>query len=103
MELLSSAFDSELRKNAYPLLESLQDQLGSINDHAAAIVRIQHWIAECEDSKKAKYLSQMLERERAELKESRRTFSEWWTRERRKKMRSAFDHALSGSGSRKTA
>ena len=103
MELLSAAFDSELRKSAYPLLETLQDRLGKVNDHASALVRIEHWLAENEDSKKAKYLREMLESEQDELRESRRHFSAWWTAERRKEMRDAFEHALDSSTSRKTA
>jgi len=103
MELLSAAFDSELRRNAYPLLETLQDRLGKVNDHASALVRIQHWIEESDDSKKAKYLGEMLQSEQDALQQSRRQFSAWWTAERRHEMRGAFDDALSLSNSRKDA
>ncbi len=97
MELLSAAFDSELQKNAYPLIESLQDQLGKVNDHASAMNRIGRWIDENEDTARAEYLNEMLNRERTQLEESRREFSAWWTAERRNEIRQAFDRALSES------
>ena len=96
MELLSAAFCSELRKNAYPLLETLQDHLGKVNDRASALVRIQRWIAESEDSEKAVYLRTMLESGHAELDEACRCFSAWWTTQRRNQMRDAFDQTLGG-------
>lgn len=97
MELLSAAFDAELQNDAYPLFETLQDQLGKVNDHASALDRIGHWVEENEDPDRANYLGEMLNREQEQLKESRQQFSAWWTAERRNQMRDAFDRALSGS------
>ena len=94
MELLSAAFESELRKIAYPLLETLQDRLGTINDHASALDRIGRWIEANEDAERAEYFREMLNREQKNLKESRGQFSTWWNAERRDQMQDAFGEAL---------
>jgi CHAD domain-containing protein len=104
MELLSAAFGSELRSKAYPLLETLQDQLGEVNDHASALVRLGHWIEETKDSDRAKYLSELLKSEQGQLKESRRRFSAWWSADKRAELREVFEQVLgNGSTSRITA
>jgi len=43
MEVLSSALPSSYRESLYPLLESLQERLGELNDLAVARVRIGEW------------------------------------------------------------
>lgn len=43
MEVLSSALPSAYRESLYPLLESLQERLGELNDLAVARVRIGEW------------------------------------------------------------
>lgn len=104
MELLSAAFGSGLRSKAYPLLETLQDQLGEVNDHASAIERLGRWIEETKDSDRAKYLSELLKSEQGQLKESRRRFSAWWSADRRVQLRKVFEQVLGDSStSRKTA
>jgi CHAD domain-containing protein len=57
MEVLSSALPSAYRESLYPLLESLQERLGELNDLAVARVRIGEWfdrapqpIDECESA-----------------------------------------------------
>lgn len=94
MELLSAAFDSELRKNAYPLLETLQDRLGTVNDHASALDRIGRWIEANVDPDRTEYLREMLNSERKQLKASRGQFLAWWNAEHRDQMRDAFGRAL---------
>lgn len=94
LELLSAAFDSELQKNAYPLIETLQDQLGRVNDHASALSRLGRWAEANKDPEQAKYLEEMLHREQSHLEESRRQFSAWWTAERCSEIRQVFDRAL---------
>jgi len=94
MELLSAAFCSDLRKQAYPLLETLQSQLGKVNDHASAVERMHRWIDENKDQERAAYLGEMLKSEQDQLEESRRHFSDWWTAARRKQLHEAFDNVL---------
>jgi CHAD domain-containing protein len=103
MELLSGAFDSKLRKKAYPLLETLQDRLGKVNDRASAAERIRRWIEENEDQERAAYLAEMLRSERDALQETSDQFADWWTTEHRQEMRSAFDEALERQSTKKTA
>lgn len=43
MEVLSTALPSAYRESLYPLLESLQERLGELNDLAVARVRIGEW------------------------------------------------------------
>ena len=102
MELLSAAFDSDLRKNAYPLLETLQERLGIINDHASAIIRIEHWMTESEDGKRAVYLGELLTSEKHQLEEASRRFSAWWTAKRRGEMSAALDRALRQKAAQKS-
>ncbi len=96
MELLSAAFGSELRRTAYPLLEKLQDELGKVNDHAAAIDRILALIDQSTSSSRSEYLQAMLQEERSELKKARRRFAAWWTPERRDEMRDVVERAING-------
>lgn len=98
MELLSAAFGSELRKIAYPLLETLQNQLGQINDHASALDRIGHWRAENVDAESEKYLREMEQYEREQLNDSRERFTVWWSLDQQAQLRDAFASVLGGCG-----
>lgn len=103
MELLSAAFCSQLRNKAYPPLETLQDQLGRVNDHVSPLIRIGHWIEENDDEERAKYLVEMLKSEQDQLKESCRSFAAWWSAERRDRLREVFEEVLGdSSAARKT-
>ena len=103
MELLSAAFGSQLRNKAYPPLETLQDQLGRVNDHVSPLIRIGHWIEENDDEERAKYLVEMLKSEQDQLKESCRSFAAWWSAERRDRLREVFEEVLGdSSAARKT-
>lgn len=104
MELLSAAFGPDLRKKTYPLLETLQDHLGDVNDHASALQRIGHWIENSEDSERTKYLNEILKSEQKQLKESRSRFSSWWSTDQRDQIRQAFNKVLGDrSSAKKTA
>lgn len=94
MELLSAAFGSELREIAYPLLETLQNQLGQINDHASALGRIGHWRVESADAESEKYLSEMEQYECEQLSDSRQRFTIWWSVEQQSQLRDAFESVL---------
>ncbi len=96
MELLSAAFGSELRRTAYPLLEKLQDELGKVNDHAAAIERIRLMIEKDQGTSRGEYLKEMLKGERAQLQASRQRFNGWWSAKRRDQIREAFEKAMLG-------
>lgn len=98
MELLSSAFQDELRSELYPLLSNLQEKLGEINDQVMAGTRIKYWIDEDDDSKEVDYLQNMLVGEQKQLAEKRVAFFAWWTADREQGMRAAFSQVLSSEG-----
>ncbi|MBI2479984.1 MAG: CHAD domain-containing protein [Planctomycetia bacterium] len=94
LELLSAAFGSEFQNTAYPLLETLQNQLGQINDHASAEGRLSGWIEENEDAERGRYLTEMLRHEHEQLNLARQRFTTWWSGERQDQLRDAFEIVL---------
>src|SRR5262249_13895373 len=46
MEIFAGAFDEDFRQELYPVVASLQERLGSINDHATAQTYIGRWLTE---------------------------------------------------------
>ncbi len=95
LELLAGAFPVNIRQDIYPNLETLQDQLGTINDHAAARARIRRWIEEADgDRNEIEYLNEMLSHEQTLLEQSYNEFNEWWTAKRRNKLQEKFDEVI---------
>ncbi len=91
MELLAGAFPEEFRGELYPKLEKLQDKLGQINDHVTAERRVRFWIDEARAAKKElKYLQEVLNQEKKQLRESREQFRSWWHDKRQTKMMESF-------------
>ena len=80
MELLAGAFPPDFVDKLYPVVETLQQQLGEINDHATAQPRLRQSIDTADDPSEADHLRTLLEDEQARLNRSRRTFLQWWTR-----------------------
>jgi CHAD domain-containing protein len=83
MEIFGSAFDDEFRKELYPLIETLQNRLGAINDHVTAQSYFAEWHAEVESPAVRNSLEHGMDREQADLESSSREFMAWWTAERR--------------------
>jgi len=83
MEIFGGAFDPEFRQELYPIVESLQDRLGAINDHVTAQQYLADWRgATCSCAlERAIEVGNQLERSWFEVR--RREFLEWWTVERR--------------------
>src|SRR5262249_42440970 len=50
MEIFAGAFDADFRLELYPLVVSLQDRLGAINDHVTAAAYFSRWGAKCDSS-----------------------------------------------------
>lgn len=93
-ELLSGAFDSRLRDVTYEFLETLQDKLGTINDHASALTRISNWNDENGNEERHRYLAEMRCDEQKQLDLARQHFTEWWSVEQQTKTRAAFQETL---------
>jgi CHAD domain-containing protein len=79
IELLAAAFGPELRDVQYPVIEELQERLGTINDHVAA----REWLRECAIDNKnpaeKDLLCELAEAELASLAAELRNFHDWWT------------------------
>jgi CHAD domain-containing protein len=81
IELLAPAFGPDLRTEIYPAVEKLQEQLGTITDHIAAVRLFAAWEGESaaqtplEDAR-------CLDLEKAKELEDLRDFRQWWTPER---------------------
>jgi CHAD domain-containing protein len=81
IELLAPAFEPELRKEVYPAVENLQEQLGKITDHIAAIRLFAEWEglnATQTPGESASYLDIEKALELGDLQD----FRNWWTFER---------------------
>jgi CHAD domain-containing protein len=82
IELLEAAFDRDMRKEYYPIVEELQERLGKVQDHAAAIDRLNGWADDVKDAEQAQHLRGLAEDERENLIEAVDDFRGWWTKER---------------------
>jgi len=98
MEIFAGAFDPSFRKALYPLVESLQEKLGEVNDHCAALNMFANWPAQAESPHLSAALGAITTRERTELEASRQRFLEWWTPDRCEDLATRFDAALNGGG-----
>ncbi|MEX2112890.1 MAG: CHAD domain-containing protein [Pirellulales bacterium] len=83
MEIFGGAFDEEFRKRLYPLIETLQNRLGAINDHVTAQTYFAAWHAEADSAAVRSALESGMDREQQDLESSSREFLAWWTSDRR--------------------
>ena len=79
IELLAPAFPIELTDSVYPLIEELQDSLGTINDHAVAISRLSEWFAKCPKKAVRRELKKRRVHESEQLKQSLESYHKRWT------------------------
>ncbi len=98
METFAGAFDASFRKSLYPLVETLQEKLGEVNDHCAALNIFAHWPDQAESPRLAAALGAITTRERTELEASRQRFLDWWTPERCEDLAARFAAVLQGNG-----
>jgi CHAD domain-containing protein len=87
IELLESAFDRDLRKEHYSVVEDLQERLGNVQDHAAAIDRLNTWADDAKEAGQAQLMRGLAEDERENLIEAVDDFRGWWTEERSERLR----------------
>ena len=96
MELLAGVFPPDFVEKLYPVVETLQQQLGEINDHATAQARLRQSIDTADDPSEADHLRTLLKDEQARLNRSRQTFLQWWTQQRKDDLRTLFNELLAG-------
>jgi len=94
MELLSGAFPPELRLKLYPIIETLQDKLGEINDHATAAVRLRERLDEEDDPEARNHLRLLLEKETNRFEQARCTFLAGGTARQWEALRVGFEALL---------
>lgn len=102
MEVFAAAFPRAFRQRLYPIVETLQELLGDVNDHATAIARLGKWVKKSRDDELTSALKKLLAAERRALDRSRRKFLAWWTRARANSLRDGLARQLSAGRRRRT-
>lgn len=97
MELLAGPFLPGFRENLYPLVETLQDKLGEINDGVTEQARLCRQIAETSAAREAEHLRRLLADEEARLEQSRQAFFAWCTPRFLERLHAEFDGMLAKS------
>jgi CHAD domain-containing protein len=88
IELLAPAFGPQLRNDVYPAVEKLQEKLGTITDHTAAMKLLTEWQSHSADQP-ARGGPDILEMEKNRQLEDLRDFHQWWTTERADRLQRA--------------
>ena len=94
IEVFHGAFPPELRKDAYPLVEELQNRLGRLNDHATAQRLFQGWLADMPADDRAAYLARCIVAEHEAALQVRSDFLHWWNAERAALVESSLDRFI---------
>jgi CHAD domain-containing protein len=89
LELVSGVYESRLKTELYPLVEEIQNKLGTINDHASASCVFGQWAKDAK-RKPSKLLIALAEEERRFVKSSSREFRTWWKADRGDDLRRRF-------------
>lgn len=79
IELVAPAFGPELRKQLYPIVEELQERLGHVQDHVAAIERCRNWTADARNTAMRETLVELSEAETRGMADAVQGFRAWWT------------------------
>jgi CHAD domain-containing protein len=90
MEVFAGAFDDTFRQDLYPLVASLLDRLGAINDHVTARTYFAHWHGETDSCALRHALASGMAQETRAFEASKAEFLDWWTPERRNDLRRRF-------------
>jgi CHAD domain-containing protein len=83
MEIFGGAFDADFRQELYPIVESLQDRLGAINDHVTAQSYLAEWRRQTDACPVHQAIDAGMRQEQQWFELSRQEFLAWWTDERR--------------------
>ncbi|MCC7086644.1 MAG: CHAD domain-containing protein [Pirellulales bacterium] len=82
MEVFAGVFSSAFRGELYPLIEQLQEQLGTVNDHATAQRQYSQWLTNHDCQPQRSILQKLIAQEAAALQQSTAAFRQWWTSQR---------------------
>lgn len=100
---LFASLSPMLRSEVYPHMEQLQERLGEINDHAAAVVCYTQWLEAWSDEPLAPAVQMLQEEERAALGVCRASFVAWWTTAQADELQQQFHAALGRASSQPVA
>lgn len=87
LELLASAFGSELKSEYYPVVEELQEQLGRINDCVAADERLRRWRNKIDTAAEQEIVDRLIGQKHVKLDQALAEYRGWWTPERVESLR----------------
>jgi CHAD domain-containing protein len=96
IELVAPAFGTELRKALYPIVEEVQERLGRVQDHVAALDRCELWNAALDHNGSAglrETIREFAEAERRAMREAIADFHAWWSEDRAAQVRHLIDSA----------
>lgn len=91
LEIFAPAFPPRVRGDCQHALERLQKSLGEYTDHAALADRLAEWAESSAAGEGRDLLLSLHRRERHVAEASRKSFSRWWNRRRRRALRRAFE------------
>ena len=94
MEYFSAAFGPELRNEIYPEVEKVQALLGTVNDHASALIHFDDWRSRWDDPLITKLLEELTGAEQESLAKATKEFHAWWTPDRSDALRKRFTTLL---------
>jgi CHAD domain-containing protein len=83
MEVFAGAFEADFRQQLYPVVATLQERLGAINDHVTAQAHFSCWLTETDSCATRQAIELGIHEEQQAFEASRREFLDWWTPERR--------------------
>jgi CHAD domain-containing protein len=79
LELFPGAFTTTLvKEEVYPLVETMQNLLGEVNDRVSAVQRIESWLEQCNAASVVGELQQLLHAESSSLEAALAAFERWW-------------------------
>lgn len=78
MELLAGGFADPFRKELYPVVEQMQQQLGTLNDHATARHRALAWSEEAKEPSAKERFQTLCHGEEQEIARLSAEFREYW-------------------------
>lgn len=94
MEYFSAAFGPELQSEIYPEIEKVQALLGTVNDHASALMHFDDWRSRWDDPLVAKLLDELTVVEQEALAKATKEFFAWWTPDKIEQLRKRFTALL---------
>jgi CHAD domain-containing protein len=89
MELLAPAFGSELREKHYPIVQELQEKLGTINDFVVAREILQKLRDKSSNTAAQDQLDALIGEQEASCDQAIADFHDWWTPDRAAALRTA--------------